>query len=134
MTRQEAEKLIGSRVEAWTAANGVYVGELVRVVPRRPWRGVVRITGVLRAATAWEVRRVRQRRGFRTGEEIEVGGVNIKPTEATGTTYLEVLRADLADLKRYQEQPGLARGWWLKPSIEAREREIVEEEAREARP
>lgn len=41
MNRAEAIKLIGSRVEVWTSANGCYVGRLVEIVPSRPWRGVV---------------------------------------------------------------------------------------------
>lgn len=35
MTRQEAEKLVGTRVEAWTSCNGIYVGILEAVVPQR---------------------------------------------------------------------------------------------------
>jgi hypothetical protein len=63
MNRTEAQQLIGHRVKAWTAANGVYVGELIRILtpPERPWRGVVRITGVVECAHSGD----RSRRGFR---------------------------------------------------------------------
>jgi hypothetical protein len=83
MTRSEAEKLIGSRVQAWTSMNGVYCGMLEEVIPSRPWRGVVRIDGILSPPVTFEFGR-RPRRGFRVGETIEVGGVNISPTEAEG--------------------------------------------------
>jgi hypothetical protein len=96
MKRSEAEKLMGTRVEAWTSLNGIYCGVLEAIVPtqRRPWRGVVRIDGILSAPVTYEAGR-RPRRGFRVGETIEVGGVNISPTDAVGATdYLALLQAE----------------------------------------
>ena len=95
MTRSEAESLIGQRVEVWTAANGTYVGVLEEVKATRPWRGVVLIDGVLKCAQLFEYGRTRQRRGKRPGERIEAGGVNIRPTEATGGSYREALEWEI---------------------------------------
>lgn len=126
MNRQEAEKLVGKKVVAWTAANGYYVGELVAVLPNRPWRGRVRITGVLDCATPWEIGRLKQRRGFRPGEEVEVGGVNIKPAKPgeEGVSYLECLESRL---KVMLENP-YPNQFWYSPTV-AELRKRIEEEA-----
>lgn len=63
--------------------NGTYVGILDSVTKNKPWRGIVLIDGVLKPATSAD-RVDSWRRGFRPGEKIEVGGVNITPTELMG--------------------------------------------------
>lgn len=103
MTRKEAESLIGTPVEAWTSANGIYAGTLVEVVAKgkgSPWRGVVRIESVWSPAQHFERGEV-CRTGKQIGETIEVGGVNIKPTESVGAPvdYLESLESALANLE-----------------------------------
>lgn len=101
MNRNEANNLIGQQVEAWTAANGIYVGEFVEMLtPRgRPWRAKVRITGVLSVADCEYARAGRQRMGFRIGDTIEVGNSSIRPTTETGVTYLEALQNRLAHVE-----------------------------------
>lgn len=102
MTRQAAQALIGTRVEAWTAANGIYVGTLVEV-RGSPWRGTVEIDGVLRPAD-FEYGRPRPRRGFRPGERLEVGGINIRPTTERGISYLSALVAAREHLRGVQHR------------------------------
>ena len=91
MNKAEAQARIGQRVSAWTASSGVYVGTLAEVISEkgRPWRGRVRITGVLEVACHWQIGCSGPiRKGFRPGDEIEVGGVNIKPTtQGRGLSY-----------------------------------------------
>ncbi len=100
MDRKQAQALVGTRVSAWTAANGVYVGTLREVTDHRPWRGVVLIDGIVSPANCWERGRG-FRRGKRVGETIEVGGVNIEATEAIhGTDYVASLEAEAADFER----------------------------------
>ena len=94
MRRKEAEKLLGTNVQAWTSANGVYVGVL-REVYGSPWRGKVEITGVLTPAVPMEFGRMHQRRGLRPGFVVDVGGCNIKPTADVGASYLESLQVQL---------------------------------------
>lgn len=92
MKRADAQNLIGQPVSAWTAANGTYVGTLEEVIvnPGSPWRARVRITGVLSSAHHHEKGRT-VRKGFRIGQEIEVGGINVEPTDQIGTTYRQAL-------------------------------------------
>lgn len=134
MRRQEAEKLIGTRVTAWTASNGQYVGELIEVVKARPWRGKVRITGVLHVPCLWEtLRGPTRRRGFRPGEVIEVGGVNIRAAdpalELPDRSYLEALRAELAQLRIWEALPPNPKNVFLPHTIRAVEAAIALEEA-----
>jgi hypothetical protein len=84
--RGEAEALVGKRVSAWTSANGSYVGELVGIAPgSRPWRGLIRIDGVLDCAVHYECgRTVFRGGGKRVGQVIEAGESSISPTEAAG--------------------------------------------------
>jgi hypothetical protein len=130
MTRQEAEQLIGERVFAWTAANGEYVGTLVEV-KGRPWRGVVFVTGVVSPATPWEAGRFSQRRGFRPGDRIEVGGVNIKLTTERGRTYLDCLRTVLTNYEEWARDLNPKDGWWLPRVIESVRDQIAREEQTE---
>jgi hypothetical protein len=96
MRIKEAQQLIGSSVSAWTAMNGTYVGVL-ESVQGSPWRGGVRITGILTPASHLQQGQV-CRRGFRVGEQLEVGGSNIKPCTATGSaSYLEALQTAIAE-------------------------------------
>ncbi|TAL72869.1 MAG: hypothetical protein EPN79_02175 [Burkholderiaceae bacterium] len=102
MNKTEAQEFLGRMVSAWTAANGTYVGTLIEVVAAkgRPWRGRVRITGVLTIACHWEIGCSGPiRKGFRPDDEIEVGGLNIKPCEHEGTTYLAALEASNDELR-----------------------------------
>lgn len=102
MNKAEAQALLGSQVEAWTAANGTYVGELVEVLPTRPWRAKVRVAGVLRAAQHYELSGGVCRRGFRAGEVIEVGSSSVKPApDAVGTDYMSALQQALGDSERW---------------------------------
>lgn len=95
MRRSEAEDLVGQSVVAWTASNGIYVGELTQV-RGSPWRGAVRITGVVEPAQHYE-RGGLCRRGFRPGELIEVGNSSIRlATEPGYPTYLAAIEARLA--------------------------------------
>lgn len=95
MRKQEAEALVGRPVMAWTAANGIYVGELTQIWGS-PWRGSVRITGVVEPAQHFE-RGGLCRRGFRPGEVIEVGNSSIRPAlDAGHPTYLAAIEARLA--------------------------------------
>jgi hypothetical protein len=97
MNREEAQHAIGRPFSIWTAANGCYVGTLndVVVAPRKPWRAQLTITAVLDVACHAEHGRS-CRKGFRPGDPIEVGGINIKPLEGDatgrGTDYLTALR------------------------------------------
>lgn len=130
MKRAEATRLLGSKVRAWTAMNGIYVGTLEEVYGS-PWRGVVLITGVIEPACAWSVDRVRPRRGFRPGDQMKVGGVNISPTDEVGVTYVEALRRQkqkfagyLTDTKMREKDK-----WWLPQTIKAIETLIEQEDA-----
>ena len=107
MNKAEAQALVGQRVSAWTASSGVYVGTLAEVISEkgRPWRGRVRITGVLEVACHWQIGCSGPiRKGFRPGDEIEVGGVNIKLTTAEGTTYTAALETSIAKLRDWIER------------------------------
>lgn len=93
MRRAEGLALVGKRVSVWTGASGMYVGELFEVTTDRPWRAKVRIDGVLEPAVCYERDRP-WRRGFRVGEEIEVGGGSVEPTDAVGSVdYVALLEA-----------------------------------------
>jgi hypothetical protein len=135
MRRKEAEKLIGGRVFVWTSLNGEYVGVLEEVFAS-PWRGRVRITGVIKPAVVHDLTRPddRQRRGFRPGDLIEAGGVSIKPTELEGTSYLEALRGELTAFGEMAARPGGARaGSWLAVAIKNLGAAIAEEERPESK-
>jgi len=98
MRYKEAAANIGSNVQARTAYSGVYTGQLVEVLkePKKPWRGLILINGVLKPAR-FEYGR-RDLRGFRPGTVIEVGCVNIRLTEAVGATYLEAMERELREV------------------------------------
>ena len=71
LTRDEAEKLVGKTVHCWSALNGCYVGELLEVVPSRPWRGRVKILAV----TEYPVQGLSDfRSGFRARKPAGYGG------------------------------------------------------------
>lgn len=134
MKRKEAEALVGSRVSAWTSANGCYVGTLIEVYGS-PWRGKVRITGTTKVAVPFEAGRATQRRGFREGDVIEVGGSNVKPTDEEGVTYLQALRGELAVYEGYLAR--LASGkmresdrWWVQRGFEEISKQIERENQR----
>lgn len=134
MNRKEAEKLIGTHVSAWTAANGCYVGTLIEVTNNKPWRGKVKITGVTQIATPYEVGRRFQRKGFRPGDVIEVGGMNIKPTTVTGISYLDGLRSELSRYEDYKKRFSTGEiaekdKWWIEKGYEEILNRIREEEA-----
>lgn len=130
MQRKEAETLIGQRVKAWTAANGVYVGVLVAVGGAR-WRGTVLIDGVLDCAQHYERGQV-CRRGFRPGETIEVGGVSIAPTQVPpGGTYLAALDAEIQKcIDGAANTHESSRSAWVWPAFEKAVRTVREAELR----
>jgi hypothetical protein len=110
MRIKEAQALIGSRVSAWTAMNGVYVGTLYSVFGS-PWRASVTITGILEPASHLQDGKV-CRRGFRVGEKLEVGGSSIRPTSAEGLpSYLAVLEATIAKNRSVTIVPGSRHAW-----------------------
>lgn len=134
MKRQGAEKLIGSRVKVWTAMNGEYVGTLEEVFGS-PWRGKVRITGVIKPAVVYDLTRrlTNQRRGFRPGDVVEAGNSSITPTDLEGATYLEALRQELATFERWSAREHVNpkdRGW-LPFAVNNLRKAVVEEEARQ---
>lgn len=106
--------------------NGSYTGVLVEVKtsPGRPWRGVVKVDGVLEAAAYETMRGVRQRSGFRPGDEIEVGGINIQLSGLDGTSYLEALTDDLAKLERWASEGRAKDHHWIIRAIDCRKRQI----------
>jgi hypothetical protein len=130
MRRPDALKMIGRKVQAWTAANGVYVGYLEEVTNSRPWRAKVRITGVLKVPTLFEFGRLRPdqkylRNGFRPGDLIEVGGCNCHPSDEYGKSYLTALLDEKKTfegyLKMYPKRGEAVPAWVTKtlPCIEA---------------
>lgn len=125
MNRQAAEALVGSRVQAWTAANGIYIGTLVGVTNGKPWRGRVLIDGVCSPAQAFEIGRSKPRRGFRPGETIEVGGTNIKPTDERGLSYEEAVAGDLARLESLLPGSSDRHRWAIEASIKVRREQIA---------
>lgn len=127
MYREDAKKLIGQKVEVWTACNGTYVGVLEDIIPSRPWRGSVKITGVLSAAHQED----HPRQGFRPGDTISVGGVNIKPTNKEGTTYLEALERYLAVSRSWAAQENRKDIWCPLKVIPILEKQIEEERMRQ---
>ena len=111
MRIKEAQQLIGTSVSAWTAMNGQYVGILESVQGSLPWRGSVRITGILTPASHLQDGQV-CRRGFRVGELLEVGGSSIKPTTATGSaSYLEVLQKAITENRSRPVVSGNPHSW-----------------------
>lgn len=107
MKRKDAEALIGTRVSAWTAMNGEYVGTLIGV-SGSPWRGTVLITGATGAPAFEWSRGDRQRRGFRAGMTIEVGGANIRLCDAEGADMSAVMATELSDIDRLLADPVMA--------------------------
>jgi len=112
MLRKQAEALIGQRVQAWTRLSGVYVGTLESICGS-PWRGTVRVTGILEPACHLYLGRV-CRRGFRLGETLEVGGVNISPTENEGSpSYLTVLEQSIEKHRNATPPPPSSQQGWV---------------------
>jgi hypothetical protein len=128
MRAGEARQLIGSQVSAWTSSNGAYVGVLQEVTGS-PWRGMVRITGVLEPATPFDATRNTQRRGFRPGDVIEVGGINIAACAAPGLSYLDALKASLALMKSLLPQATDRTRWAIEAHAKELEKRIQEEAA-----
>jgi hypothetical protein len=75
----------------------------------------------------FEIGRYPMRRGFRPGEVIEVGGVSIKPTSETGSSYRDALEAELKTIQEYLAHPTQKYSPWLKPTEEALQRAISQE-------
>ena len=135
MRKKEAEQLVNQKVTAWTSANGEYVG-ILEAVSGSPWRGAVRITGVLAPAVFWDRTRASIRRGFRIGETITVGNSSITPWDAEtgkeGTTYLAALSAKVEQFKAWNTRPhcdpkDLA---WLPGAIQDGEKAVALEKER----
>jgi hypothetical protein len=129
MRIKEAQALIGSQVSAWTALNGVYVGTLESVFGS-PWRASVKITGVLEPASHLQHGKV-CRRGFRVGEQLEVGGSNIKATTAVGSlSYLEVLQVAITRHRSVTVSPGNPHSWVHEAFAKAMETVVIAETKR----
>ena len=129
MKYADAKKLLGTQVRAWTSMNGQYVGELIEVFGS-PWRGKVRISGVLQPAAVEYARGNRQRRGMRPGDEIEVGGTNVSPIDVPGTSYLDALIANLNWVAKMLPKAGPKDEGWITWTVEQRQRQIDEERRR----
>lgn len=118
----------------WTAANGNYVGTLVEVAGS-PWRGTVKIDGILLAAHHSEFGQV-VRRGFRVGELIEAGNSSISPVndDVMGSTdYVQVLENNIARLEQLLAgNEASPNAWALLDSIAANKRIIEAEKERQA--
>lgn len=98
MTRREAERHVGKTVFAWSGLRGCYPGELVEVLPTRPWRGRVKILAVVEYPVQGlsPVRRgFRERRPARFGEVWEFGNSSIYPHEGEVPDYRASLEAAL---------------------------------------
>ena len=129
MKNKEAQALIGTRVQVWTAMNGVYVATLEAVFGS-PWRASAKITGILEPASHLQHGKV-CRRGFRVGEQIEVGGSSIKPTEAEGSlSYLEVLEAASAQHRSVHVAASNPHGWVHEAFAKAMEAVVIAEKQR----
>jgi len=129
MKYADAKKLLGTQVRAWTSMNGQYVGELVELFGS-PWRGKVRITGVLQPAAVEYARGSRQRRGMRPGDEIEVGGTNVTPIDVPGTSYLDALIADMNRIAKLIPNAGPKDEGHLTWTVQQRQQQIDEERRR----
>lgn len=114
MNREEARRLLGRRVSAWTAMNGSYVGKLVEILEPAgaPWRGRVRIDGVLEVWCLFEGGRGRQRKGLNLGQVYEFGGTNVEPAadDLRGMTKLEALKDEIKECERWLAIPDEACG------------------------
>lgn len=136
MTRDEALLALHQTFGIWTGLNGCYVGTLEEViqVPRKPWRAKLRITGVLGVAQHAHQGHA-CRRGFRPGETMEVGGINIKPLtadeQARSTDYLTALqRARMAELAALARDPHSPYAWATHASAEGNRLALIAEERR----
>lgn len=119
-------------MSAWTAMNGEYVG-ILREVKGSPWRAVVEITGVIKPAVVFEIGRSVQRRGFRPGEQIEVGGSSCRPTTEIGTSYADALRAQLSQFQEWQGSPARnPKDTWLDQAVEDVKKAIKTEDDQNA--
>lgn len=125
MNRSEAEKLVGTKVKGWTATKGEYVGELVEVIPSRPWRGKVKITGFLRCVTPWvngaipKVEYLRQ-----IGDVVEMGNSSIKPAtedevSREGVSHLDCLQEEKSRIEGWQENPNQKDVYWMGQTVKA---------------
>lgn len=129
MLKKEAEKLIGARVSVWTAANGVYVGILEKVFAN-PWRGSVRITGIVECAQHYERGGV-CRRGFRVGEIVEAGGSSIRPTDENGSDdYLSACEAAIAHHEASLQKHPESRHAWVHREFAKALRTVIQAERR----
>ena len=129
MRRQEAEKLIGKKVLAWTGLNGTYIGDLVRLTDSRPWRGEVRILAVSDYPThgvslmgGWK-----KRTPFREGEVRDFGNASIRLYEGDVPTYADSVRMaldrDLAKFREYLDRAQRVEAyqkdlWWLEKTVQ----------------
>lgn len=98
MSDNAAQGMVGRKVCIGLGADGAYVGELLELSGANPWRGRVRITGVLKPALHL-VGGLICRRGHRPGDFIEVAHANVSPARARGHgTYLEAVQAQMNEL------------------------------------
>lgn len=126
MKRAEAEALLGKTVTAWTSVNGRYLGTLVEILPFKPWRGKILVTGVLEVAAPFEVGRwtpESPRMGFRPGRVIEVGHSSVygAPTDGAACRDYVDLVTELADNWQASREKDLASGhssrWIIMPQM-----------------
>lgn len=114
MTKTEALALVGQKVTGWSPTWGVYAGTLVEVLPRRPWRGKIRIEAVL--AYPCQIGSPLGRLPFAEGTVKEFGHSSIDriPPELVaqsslsyGDSLRQALEAAIATMQRHIE--------WAKP-------------------
>lgn len=94
MSNVEAQKLVGRRVRIGMGAEGVYVGVLLDL-EGNPWRGRIRVTGVLEPAQHLQDGMV-CRRGYRPGEYLAPDAGTVTPTQEVGyRSYVDAVSARL---------------------------------------
>ena len=131
--KTRGHELLGQKVTVWTSSNGEYVG-ILEEESGSPWRGNVRITGILAPASRMDGV---PRKGLRTGDIIEAGGVNIKkaPEGLEGGTYLQVLEGQLRHAKEAESRPNQDPKYsWVYPrQVKALTDQIADEKERLAK-
>lgn len=114
MTKTEALDLVGQKVTGWSPTWGVYAGTLVDILPRRPWRGKIRVEAVL--AYPCQIGSPLGRLPFAEGTVKEFGHSSIEPIPpelvaqsslSYGDSLRQALEAAIATMQRHIE--------WAKP-------------------
>lgn len=116
MKRDEALRLVGRQVGVWTAANGKYNTTVVEILPRSPWRARVRVTTIAEPAQHFE-RGQACRRGFRVGEELEVGHSSVleQPYEGAVEDYAQACERQAERFEdMYRRYPNGPNAWVMR--------------------